>query len=145
MNKEIKIDNATGEALECPCERDCSEGCTCSASADCEQEREITLLADDMNAAMENERERGARCFWRYNHSTHESYSLIREELEESQEALAAVPKSLKEAWIQVRVNDDTAFAAYCEQMKKDALRAAGECIQLAAMAMKAAESVYEA
>lgn len=145
MNKEMKIDAATGEVIECPCDRECTEGCTCSASADCEQEAVLTSLESDMIVAMENERERGARRFWRYNHSTHESYSLIREELEESKEALDAVPKCLKEAWTQVRVNDDTAFAAYCEQMKKDALRAAGECIQLAAMAMKAAESVYEA
>lgn len=143
-NKEIHVDAETGEVLECPCDRECTEGCSCSAASDCEQGEVNTSLEQDMIKAMENERERGAKRFWRYNHSTHESFSLIREELEESQEALNAVPKSLKEAWSQVRENDDVAFAAYCEQMKKDALAAAGECIQLAAMAQKAAESVYE-
>lgn len=119
---EIKVDESTGEVIE----------------------DKLRRLEDDMFSAMLNERERAARRFWRYNHSTHESYSLIREELEESQEALAKIPKCLKEAWEQVRCNDETAFAAYCEQMKKDALLAAGECIQLAAMAMKGAESVYD-
>lgn len=128
MRDDIKVDESTGEVIEQPEENKAPE----------------TTLEMDMENAMYNERERGAARFWRYNHSTHESFSLIREELEESQEALAKVPKALKEAWEQVRTNDETAFAAYCAQMKKDALHAAGECIQLAAMAMKAEESVYE-
>lgn len=137
MNDEIKVDESTGEVIEEPSQE------AYLGMAFCKEWVKKYTLDDDMNRAMLNERERGAQRFWRYNHSTHESYSLIREELEESQEALAKVPKCLKEAWEQVRVNDETAFAAYCDQMKKDALHAAGECIQLAAMAMKAAESVY--
>ena len=123
MKKQISIDEATGEVTK------------------------VTDLADalgaDMQNAMLNELQRAADRFWRYNHSTHESYSLIREELEEAQEALKVIPDGLKEAWKQVRTNDDIVFATMCDQIQRDALRAAGECIQLAAMAMKASDSVY--
>ena len=101
-------------------------------------------LAAEMVESMYNELERAGERYWRYNHSIHESYSLIREELEESQEAIKVIPDSLKEAWKQVRENDPTTFAVFCEQIRKDALHAAGECIQLAAMALKASESVYK-
>lgn len=134
MNDEIKVDESTGEVIEEP-------DVTCDRATP--RYKRMTL-EDEVREAMENERERAAEMFWRYNHSEHESFSLIREELEESQEALSNVPKGLKEAWSTVRENDGIAFAEYCKQMQRDAIRAACECIQLAAMCQKGAESVYQ-
>lgn len=98
-------------------------------------------LAQRMEIAMTLEYERATQIHGKKNHSLHESYSVAYEEYEEALEDLAGVKKAFKEAWGAVREDNDDAFIMYVDLIRKNALRAASECIQLAAMALKAADS----
>lgn len=144
MDEEIKrYDKKTGEVLSCPCGRECTENCSCSQAEECEREPRQTL-AEDVSAVMQRERDRAAFRFGRFNHSAHESYALIQEEYEEAEDALKKCKKYLKDMWLAVREDNMEAFAVYCRGLKNDALALAAECIQLAAMADKGDDSVFQ-
>lgn len=143
MDETKRYDKSTGEVLDCPCGRECTEDCSCSQAEECEKMPAGTLL-DDMRAAMRRERDRAAFRFGRFNHSAHESYALVQEEYEEAEAALKKCKEYLKEMWKAVREDNFEAFAVYCRGLKTDALSLAEECIQLAAMADKGDDSVFQ-
>ena len=70
-------------------------------------------------------------------HSLHEGYAVLLEELEESEAALKKVKKGGKSLWEAVRTDDLGTAKLYCEQLKTEALKLAGEALQTAAMSEK--------
>ena len=71
--------------------------------------------------------------------SPHEGAAVIREELEEAQEAINAAAGMYQALWIKVKHDEDTYKIAELLRMRAEA--AACECIQLAAMAQKIIDS----
>lgn len=67
--------------------------------------------------------------------SMHEAYAVMLEEVEEMSEAVNAVLGDMKELWAQVRTDD--LVCQQCLELHGDAVRAAAEMIQVAAMAKK--------
>ena len=68
--------------------------------------------------------------------SYHEGYAVIKEELEELQEATVPVREVLDILWQVVR-HDEVATDKLLDELYECALYAAGEAVQVAAMAMK--------
>lgn len=98
--------------------------------------KEVNVLVDDEYAS-------AAQKFGCLNHSDHESYAVLLEEVEEAQDELSNVWTKIHEFWEMVRNNGSA-------QSKKTLLRAlrisavltACECIQVAAMAYKAEQTI---
>ena len=69
--------------------------------------------------------------------STHEAYAVMKEEYEEAKEALESAGMFLNQGfWIRCRRNGlDCAY--YAKFIESEAIKAACECIQVAAMAQK--------
>ena len=68
--------------------------------------------------------------------SAHEAYAVMKEEYEESKEALIDVSTLLNECfWTSCRYNENCVDIA--EDIRNEAIKAACECIQVAAMAQK--------
>lgn len=143
MEETKRYDKRTGEVLDCPCDRECSKDCSCSQAEECEKAPGSTLF-EDVGIVIERERDRAAFKFGRFNHSAHESYALIQEEYEEAEAALKKCKEYLKDMWKAVREDNDEAFAVYCRGLKNDALALSAECVQLAAMAAKGDDSVFQ-
>lgn len=70
-------------------------------------------------------------------HSLHEGYGVIREEWQESREALKCVKKSLKELWECTREDENNGAMLAAAQIYAAAVQTAAEAIQVAAMADK--------
>lgn len=70
-------------------------------------------------------------------HSAHEGYAVILEELDETRSAMAAVGKTVEYLWTDVMRNMQRNFAMHAEILEKNAVRAAAEALQVAAMARK--------
>lgn len=138
-NKDVKTGTLTDQ---CPCDRECTPYCSCPESAECEEL--VTTLEQDICDAVFNERERAGKKHGFYNSSLHESYAIMLEEFEEAEEALARARELLSSAWTAVRCDDGGDFKVYCAQLTCAAIDAAGECIQLAAMADKGYRSAFE-
>lgn len=68
--------------------------------------------------------------------SYHEGYAVIREETEELEESVAPVKEVLELLWQVVR-KDEAATDKLLDELYENALYAAGEAVQVAAMAMK--------
>ena len=71
--------------------------------------------------------------------SPHEGAAVIREELEEAQEAINAAAGMYQALWIKVKHDESTGKIAELLRVRAEA--AACECIQLAAMAQKFIDS----
>lgn len=69
--------------------------------------------------------------------SAHEGYALIKEELEEAQDEITRVELMMGHLWTSIKCNEDSVFPHYLDQIKKTAILAACEMIQVAAMAEK--------
>lgn len=70
-------------------------------------------------------------------HSAHEGYAVILEEVDETRSAMAVVGQTVEYLWADVRLNMQRNFAMRAEALEKNAVRAAAEALQVAAMARK--------
>lgn len=80
-----------------------------------------------------------------FNNSDHESYAIIREEFEESQNEVHLTAESLSQFWSCVKLDaDDSAKLQSLKCLEHRATLAACELIQVAAMARKAMLTIHE-
>lgn len=80
--------------------------------------------------------------------SPHEGYTVILEEMNETRENLINVGIALKEIWDGVKTNSTSLYMDDVDILKAEAINAACELIQVAAMAQKLIDSMegnYEA
>lgn len=78
-------------------------------------------------------------------HSTHEAYAVIKEEIEEMQEAADECVYALDSIWsASVKVDNYTYYENDLMMLKSSAMHTAKEAIQVAAMAQKALDSLEE-
>lgn len=68
----------------------------------------------------------------------HEGYALIKEEVEEAKEELAAVEEQLGFLWAEVKTDETEHIPHYVDHIKRRAILGACELIQVAAMTDKA-------
>lgn len=69
-------------------------------------------------------------------HSLHEGYAVLKEEVEESREAMQLMERSLDLVWGHTRYDSVKAFE-HASQLEQHAIHLAAEAIQAAAMAHK--------
>ena len=102
-------------------------------------------LLKEVQECVEAEYGRAAAKFGCTNHSDHESYAIIKEELEGAQAEMESVALKLAQFWHLTRTNDeDVCKYNRLLEMQHSAMLAACECIQVAAMAMKAALTIAD-
>lgn len=99
-------------------------------------------LISEIETSAGNELARAQKKFGTYNRSSHESYAVLLEEIEESKDEMGDVHEWLHDYWIAVKKND-------VERQKESLARLAGilslcaaECVQSAAMCRKALLSI---
>ena len=105
----------------------------------------MTKLIEEVKELIEKEYGRAGAKFGLTNHSDHESYAILLEELEEAKNEMYSLEKYMKEFWEQVKGD----FAPYgkftcCQDMERRALLCACEMIQVAAMAKKASLTICD-
>lgn len=105
----------------------------------------MNKLIEEVTELIEREYGRAGAKFGLTNHSDHESYAVILEELQEAEQEVARFKDALNAFWHFVK-NDyvDHDKFAECEEMNRRALLGACEMIQVAAMAKKAALTVCD-
>lgn len=93
-------------------------------------ENEVTRLADiELETAVEK---------WGLNHSNHESFAVIREEIDETESALQAVEYLAGRVWELTKQNaTPNALREVYNNLYKESINLACEVIQVAAMARK--------
>lgn len=102
-------------------------------------------LIQEANELVEREYGRAGARYGLTNHSDHESYAIILEELQEAKDEVDAFDRELSLFWTMVKSNDDDQMKlSRLLQMYRNALFGACELIQVAAMAKKAAMTVCE-
>lgn len=79
-----------------------------------------------------------------YFRSMHEGYGVVREELDEAQDELDIVEMVEGELWGRIRCDDSETAVKIAEDLAEKAILASAELIQVAAMAMKFAQSEGE-
>lgn len=96
-------------------------------------------LIKGVQSLASQEYDRAAVKFGLMNHSDHESYSVIKEELEEAGDEYMALHSSLKDFWELVKSKDadDADKHVALVSLESGAILAACECIQVAAMATR--------
>ena len=101
-------------------------------------------LIEQVNGCVLDEYGRASTKFGRVNNSDHESYAIMLEECEESEQELEAVRSFLRQFWTYVRADDrDIAKLQSLKSVEHHAVLAACELIQVAAMAHKASMTIY--
>lgn len=70
-------------------------------------------------------------------HSMHEGYAVLKEEVEETEEALEVVKDYLASMWRNIRRDDTPCVKIAAEYLEHRAIHMAAEAIQVAAMAKK--------
>lgn len=73
--------------------------------------------------------------------STHEGYSVIKEEVEEAEEDLVYINTKLRHIWYAVKDNDTERANKQANILKEYAIHLVAEAIQVAAMAQKFIDS----
>ena len=102
-------------------------------------------LIESVRPLVEEEYGRAGAKFGLTNHSDRESYAILLEEVEEAEHELIEVRKKLGEFWNHTRDDErDLDKLVILRNLQTAALLAACECIQVAAMAKKAAMTVCE-
>lgn len=96
-------------------------------------------LIEDVGRLVEEEYGRAGAKFGLTNNSDHESYAVLLEEVEETESELEAFREDMKQLWQLIKC-DDTDWSKHrvLHHMRRKALLAACECIQVAAMCKKA-------
>lgn len=102
-------------------------------------------LIQEANELVEREYGRAGARYGLTNHSDHESYAIILEELQEAKAEVDAFERELSLFWTMVKSDDDDQTKlGRLLQMYRISLFGACELIQVAAMAKKAAMTVCE-
>lgn len=105
----------------------------------------MTKLMFEVNDLIEREYGRAGAHFGLTNHSDHESYAIILEEIQEAKADIESFDMQMAMFWEQVKSNDDDHSKYACLiRMQSKALLGACELIQVAAMAKKAALTVCD-
>lgn len=105
----------------------------------------MTKLISEVTELIEREYGRAGAKFGLTNHSDHESYAILLEELEEAKNEMYSVEKYMHEFWDYVKSDfgPHDKFVC-CGDMERRALLCACEMIQVAAMAKKAAITICD-
>ena len=98
----------------------------------------MTELSGQIMSATMDEYKRASEKYGAFNNSSHESYAVILEEYEETEEAAAHFLHSLQDYWEEVKENNTVAQNGFLQVMKNSAIHAAMEWVQVAAMCHKA-------
>lgn len=100
-------------------------------------------LISDVAELVKEEYARASEKFGATNHSDHESYAVLLEEVEEAQAEVAEVYFQLSRFWELVKANDDNpSKVSRLLELERKSLLAACELIQVTAMALKAERTV---
>ena len=102
-------------------------------------------LIEEVKECVEREYGRAGEKFGLTNHSDHESYAIILEEIQEAEQEILHFKENLSHFWYFVK-NDYVPAdkISECKEMQRRALLGACELIQVSAMAKKAALSVCD-
>ena len=105
----------------------------------------VDKLIESLMSIVEEEYGRAGAKFGFKNNSDHESYAVMKEEFEEAEDEVCRLEDMLNTFWSCVKNNDPPDQKLYfCKRIKNIAILAACECIQVAAMAHKAAITVCD-
>lgn len=105
----------------------------------------VDKLIESLLPVVEEEYGRAGAKFGLKNNSDHESYAVMKEEFEEAEDEVCRLEGMLNTFWTCVKDNDTPDQKLYfCKRIKNIAILAACECIQVAAMAHKAAVTVCD-
>ena len=96
-------------------------------------------LINNIRTAMFEEHERMCAKYGDTYHTSHEAYAVTMEEYEEARDELNIINASLKGLWSLIK--EDCSIADQVEGIMAHALRAAAECVQVAACCHKALQS----
>ena len=99
-------------------------------------------LITEVKTLVSKEYERASKIHGPTNHSSHESYAILKEELEEAKEELIHTEMYLDRFWRSARNDDYASQAENASLIFNKAILAACECIQTAAMAYKSLETI---
>lgn len=94
-------------------------------------------LLNDVTALVDDELTRANKQYEDRFNSLHESYAVIKEELEEAQDEIDTVEDLLNEFWIFVKHDDVSGCDNAARAIYNKAIHGAAELIQVAAMAKK--------
>lgn len=105
----------------------------------------MDMLIMEVMELVEHEYGRASAKFGPTNHSDHESYAVILEEIQEAKLNIDSFEKEMSVFWDMVKDNaDDRSKCAGLRRMQSEALLGACELIQVAAMAKKAVLTVCD-
>lgn len=100
-------------------------------------------LMSDVRQIVDQEYDRASKKFGEFNHTDHESYAIIKEELEEGQEEINYLTDELHEFWELVKHDFRDVDKLSClAVIQSRSILAACELIQVAAMAHKASLTI---
>ncbi|HPU18545.1 MAG TPA: hypothetical protein PLZ27_07720 [Bacillota bacterium] len=100
-------------------------------------------LIEQVKNTVNSELERSAEQYGRYNNSDHESYAVILEELDKAKANIELLERHFKEFWESVKSNAlDSEKQELLWIIYGDALLAACEFVQVAAMVIKAEHTI---
>lgn len=99
-------------------------------------------LITEVKTLVSKEYERASKIHGPINHSSHESYSILKEEMEEAKEELIHTEMYLDRFWRSTRSDDYASQAENIALIFNKSILAACECIQTAAMAYKSLETI---
>ena len=95
-------------------------------------------LIEEITKLSTYEYSRAAEKFGKQHNSPHEAYAVIKEEFEEAQKNVFKVEQILDEFWEQTKANNTTLGENAVAALGREAILAACEFVQVAAMAYKA-------
>lgn len=104
----------------------------------------VELMRAISNAVIE-EQTRAAIRYGNVNASSHESYAIIKEELDEAADDLTALSESMSKFWSSIKNNSVVEQISSTIDAEKNATQAAAELVQVAAMCRKARKTIMEA
>ena len=95
-------------------------------------------LYDEIITLVKNEYGRAAQCYGATNHSSHESYAVLKEEMEEARAECISTELHVDKYWTAVKGDDYEKQRGHLREVYIHSLLAACEFVQTAAMAHKA-------
>ena len=102
-------------------------------------------LIEEVKECVEREYGRAGAKFGPTNHSDHESYAVILEEIQEAEQEILQFKESLGHFWYFVKNDyDPSDKLSACKEMQRRALLGACELIQVSAMAKKAVVTICD-
>lgn len=108
----------------------------------------MKILKIEIESSVKSEYNRAVEKFGESNNSSHESYAIIREELEEASVDFSSVNKYLNDFWEAVKNNKESNSLILqveaLNSLKNHAINAACELVQVAAMAEKALVTISQ-